>query len=212
MSEYYHIFKSNLERVDSLCSIYSKLKNDGFADSSGYKLTDMLRAATVLLHSSFEEYYRSILTQWLSSRGNESTLKDICLPSDAGKHAQKYSLFSLLEYKDRTIDDLFIESVHAYMSRTTFNSYSEICAWATKIRLELSGFSGSDNKYPDDIDKAVSRRHKIVHEADTSRNVEKQTSRISSITPGMVSQWREAYEKLVEFIDAQVDSWALQNT
>jgi len=207
MSEYFSIFHSNLERVDSLCSIYTKLKNDGFSDSTGYKLTDMLRAATVLLHSSFEEYFRSILTQWLSLRGNESTLKDICLPSDVGKHSQKYSLYSLLEYKGKTVDDIFVESVHAYMSRTTFNSYSEICTWAAKIRLDLGEISNSENKYYEDIDKAVSRRHKIVHEADTSRNDEKQTSRISGITPGMVSQWKEAYEKLVKVIDTQVDSW-----
>ncbi len=207
MSEHLSIFISNLDRVDSLCSIYTKLKNDKFPDASEYKLTDMLRAATVMLHSSFEEYYRSIITQWLPTKGNEAVLKDICLPADAGKHAQKYPLYSLLEYRDKTINDIFIESIHAYMSRTTFNSYAEISTWAQKIGLNLNEFVNSEIKYYEDIDKAVSRRHKIVHEADTLRGSENQSSRISPIKPGVVLQWKEAYKKLVEIIDSQVDSW-----
>ena len=208
MSEYLSIFNSNIERVDGLCNLYTKLKIDQVPDSNVYKLSDMLRAATVLLHSSFEEYYRNIITQWLPSKGNENTLNDINLPSDAGKRGQKYTLFSLLEYKDKTVNDVFIESIKAHMSRTTFNSYSEICAWGTKIGLNFRSFNDLETKYSDDIDKAVSRRHKIVHEADTLRNEEKQSNRLSPITPGMVLQWKTSYKRLVEMIDAQVDSWA----
>ena len=164
MTDYKKIFVTNLDRVDSLCNLYSKLKNEGENNAKDYKLTDMLRAATVLLHSSFEEYYRCVITHWLPIRGDEKTLESIVLPDDAGKKGNvKYTLYSLLEFKNM------------------------------------------ETKYYLDIDKAVSRRHKIVHEADTSRNGENE--RLNGIIPGNVIQWKEAYLLLVDAIDDQIEKW-----
>ncbi len=206
MTDYKKIFVTNLDRVDSLCNLYSKLKNEGENNAKDYKLTDMLRAATVLLHSSFEEYYRCVITHWLPIRGDEKTLESIVLPDDAGKKGNvKYTLYSLMEFKDQTIGDLFEVSINGYMSRTTFNNFSEICAWASRINLDLSEFKNMETKYYLDIDKAVSRRHKIVHEADTSRNGENE--RLNSIIPGNVIQWKEAYLLLVDAIDNQIEKW-----
>ena len=192
MTEYKKIFMTNLERIDSLCKLYSKLKDDGKGDAKDYKLTDMLRAATVLLHSSFEEYYRCVITKWLPIKGDKKALDDIVLPDDAGKKGIKYTLYSLMSFKDKTVNELFADATKEYMSRTTFNNFSEICAWATKIKIDLDDFKKNDDKYYSDIDKAVNRRHKIVHEADTSRNEGNSKERLTIITPANVIQWKKA--------------------
>ena len=213
MSEYLPIFNANLERVDSLCNIYTKMRNDGFSDGKDYKLTDMLRAAIVMLHSAFEEYYRNVIKQWLPTKGDKKTLETIALPVDAGKQGgTKYALYSLMDYKDKTINDLFVAAVNEHMSRQSFNSFEEICKWSCKISLDLSNFTSLPEKYYEDIDKAVHRRHKIVHEADTKHSGEKQTGRLNPIMPGTVLQWKEAYQKLVQVIDAQIDLWSENNT
>ena len=206
MTDYKKIFVTNLDRVDSLCNLYAKLKIEGENNAKDYKLTDMLRAATVLLHSSFEEYYRCVITHWLPIRGDEKTLDNIVLPVDVGKKGGvKYSLYSLMKFKDKTIDELFATSIKEYMSRTTFNNFSEICAWASRIDLNLDEFKKLETKYYQDVDNAVNRRHKIVHEADTSRNTEKE--RLNRIDSSNVKQWKEAYLALVEVIDAQIEKW-----
>ena len=213
MSEFLPIFNANLERVDSLCNIYTKMKDDRFSDGKDYKLTDMLRAAIVMLHSAFEEYYRNVIKQWLPTKGDKKALETIALPDDVGnKGTTKYTLYSLMDFKDKTINDLFLTAINEYMSRQSFNSFDEICKWSCKIGLDLSNFKSLPKKYYDDIDKAVHRRHKIVHEADTSRNNEKQTDRLTPIMPGTVLQWKEAYQKLVQVIDAQIDLWSENNT
>ena len=62
-------FNQNIQRVEALCKIYTLLQNDHKSQSE-YKNTDVLRSAVVLLHASFEDYFRTILIQWLPLKGN----------------------------------------------------------------------------------------------------------------------------------------------
>lgn len=201
MSDFKAVFDSNLQRVDSLIAMYSQVKGTEQSDKNkDYRFTDMLRAAVVFLHSAFEEYFRNIITVWLPVKGTKELLKSIVLPDDAGKNGVKYSLSDLLLYKDKTVGEIFQESVAEFMSRSSFNSYSEIYSWGTKIGLTFKSFDKQK-----DIDKAVQRRHKIVHEADIElRSTRKQ---IKGIKEADIAQWRQAYSELVEMVESQVDEW-----
>ena len=201
MSDFKAVFESNLQRVDSLIAMYSQTKGTEQSDKNkDYRFTDMLRAAVVFLHSAFEEYFRNIITVWLPVKGTKESLKSIVLPEDAGKNGTKYTLSDLLSFKEKTVGEIFQESVTEYMSRVSFNSYSEICSWGTKIGLTFGTFDKQR-----DIDKAVQRRHKIVHEAD----IELRSSRkqIKGIKEAEVVQWRQAYSELVEIVESETEGW-----
>ena len=103
-------------------------------------------------------------------------------------------------YKDKTVKELFQKAVYDYMSRTTFNSYDEICGWASKVGLNISTFTKA--KY---IEDAVQRRHKIVHEADLDNQSD--NNKLRRIKPTDVAKWRNAYSELVALIDAQIVAW-----
>ncbi|SEG33458.1 hypothetical protein SAMN04487934_11615 [Eubacterium ruminantium] len=201
MSANRDVFDRNLQRVDSLCAFYDQIKRDmKTGNNKEFKFTDMLRAATVFLHSAFEEYYREIITIWLPINGNRDSLKVINLPDDAAKNGTKYNLIDLLAYKDKTVEELFQESIYEYMNRTTFNSYKEICSLALKVGLDLSEFSMGK-----DIDNAVQRRHRIVHEADL--DIQSGKNKLRGIQGSEIVQWRNAYSELVDLIDAQIAEW-----
>lgn len=201
MSSNKNVFDNNIQRVDGLCDLYDLLISDKKTNKNkGHYYTDILRAATVFLHSAFEEYYRGVITAWLPMNGSKEALKVINLPDDAGKNGVKYHLVDLMMYKDKTVKELFQKAVYDYMSRTTFNSYDEICGWASKLGLNISTFTKA--KY---IEDAVQRRHKIVHEADMDNQSD--NNKLRRIKPTDVAKWRNAYSELVALIDAQIVAW-----
>lgn len=200
MSAYKENFDKNLERVKSLHSLYIKLKEEDLKDGKDYKLTDILRAEIVLLHSSFEEYFRSVLIEWIPIKASDETLKEIPISLKAGKKAEKLFLNDLAHYRGRTIDEIIQESVLETMQLKSFNNEGEIRSWCSKIGISLEKFDGMR-----EIDAAVHRRHKIVHEADTYRSANSQ--RLQSINPGNITPWIKAYEGLVKLIDDMITEW-----
>lgn len=200
MTSYKENFDKNLDRVKSLHSLYIKLKEEDLKDSKDYKLTDILRAEIVLMHSSFEEYFRSVLIEWLPIKASDETLKEFPISLKAGKKAEKLFLNDLAHYRGKTIDEIIQESVSETMQLKSFNNEGEIRSWCSRIGISLEKFNGMR-----EIDAAVHRRHKIVHEADTNRNSNSQ--RLQSISPGNVAPWIKAYESLVDFIDKTITEW-----
>lgn len=123
---------------------------------------DTLRGAIVLLHAGLEEFVRAIGRELLPDAG-EHSLDNIPLASDTPQlHAGKYQLGSLARHLDKTVRDLVRESVKLYLSRRTFNSASEICAFLEDCGVDASAFRA----YVDDIDALTKRRHSIVHQCD----------------------------------------------
>ena len=203
MTEQKRIFDKNIERVKSICNLYTALKEEDRKDKSAYTLTDMLRAAVVLLHSSFEEYFRNTITQWLPLKADRKILEEIPLPKDLGKNNVKYSLYELLSYP-QTLQELFDDAVSEYMGRKSFNNCKELYKWTKTVGMDISGFNNQSA-----FEAAVSRRHKIVHEADTNRT--NSGERLTPIKPGDVISWISAYENLVEAIEKQVEEWEKTN-
>lgn len=200
MSAYKENFDKNLERVKSLHSLYIKLKQENLRDSTNYKLTDILRAEIVLLHSSFEEYFRNILIDWLPIKASDETLKEFPISLKAGKKAEKLFLNDLAHYRGKTIDEIIQKSVLESMQLKSFNNEREIRSWCSKIGISLENFNGMH-----EIDAALNRRHKIVHEADTNRSDNGQ--KLQPINPGNVIPWIKAYEDLVNLIDGIITEW-----
>jgi hypothetical protein len=206
MTEYKKIFDKNIERVQSMSSLYVKLKEENKSDGKDYRLTDILRSAVVFLHSSFEEYFRNVLIRWIPVKASSETLKKIPISINAGKKPDKLFLSDLAHYRDKSINDVIKESVYEYMNLKSFNNQSDIRAWLDKIGINIGDFQKLS-----EIDKAVHRRHKIVHEADINKKPDSENERLSPIKPGDIKPWIEAYTELVNLIDNQIEEWETEN-
>ena len=164
-------------------------------NSNSYILTDILRAAVVMLHSSFEEYFRNVLINWLPQKASDETLKKIPISLYAGnKSPEKLYLSDLAKYSHLNIDVVINESISKHMALKSFNNTSEILSWLSKIDIKLDSFDKLDL-----IDKCVNRRHKIVHEADM--NKQNNAERLTSIKSGEIIPWIDAYVELVNLIE-----------
>lgn len=192
MSEYKKIFEQNFERIESLMNLYTFIKDEELKENTKeYRFTDMLRCAVVFMHSAFEDYYRQVLIERMTKDYNYNAIQDITLPKIRDK---KFQLKDLIVYKDKKVSEILDDSVKEKMHETSFNDYKDIVAWGEKVGLDLEGYNKQS-----DLNKAIERRHKIVHESD------RREERLTSIDPGMVKPWANAYLELIEIIDKQVE-------
>lgn len=190
-------FDNNLKRVESMCSIYMLIKQSlGNDKNQEYKYTDILRASVVFMHSSFEDYFRAVIIKKIIENGSRDSFDEIGLPAESRNKG--FKLKDLLEYKDLTVKELIEESVNGYMSKQSFNDFSQICGYAKKIGLDMSKYTEERT-----ISIAIERRHKIVHEADMKPNKKESLSNIRIDT---VKKWIKAYVELVDLIDSQINS------
>ncbi len=197
IEQYKQLFDRNIERVCSLRKTYNSLKNDEIKEGKEYKFTDILRAAVVMLHSSFEEYYRSVLGYVLPKICTEDDLKNMSFLGSAGNHKDKITLGGLIKLRDKTVDQLITESIHEALNYTSFNDYQDILSWSKKIKIDLSGFQEQEK-----LNKLIHRRHKIVHEADNAKNDDKYA--LTPIRENIVEEWIDIVCKLVDLIDEEV--------
>ena len=191
------LFNRNIERVCSLRKMYNSLKSDEGKEGKEYKFTDILRSAVVLLHSSFEEYYRSILGCILPKTCTEDDLKNMSFLGSAGNHKDKITLSGLIKVREKTVDQLITESIRESLSFTSFNDYQDIVSWSKKIKIDLSEFKDQDK-----LNQLIHRRHKIVHEADNTKSDDEYA--LAPIRENSVEEWIEVVRNLVELIDKEV--------
>lgn len=191
------LFNRNIERVCSLRKMYNSLKSDEVKEGKEYKFTDILRSAVVLLHSSFEEYYRSILGCILPKTCTEDDLKNMSFLGSAGNHKDKITLGGLIKVREKTVDQLITESIRESLSFTSFNDYQDIVSWSKKIKIDLSEFKDQET-----LNKLIHRRHKIVHEADNAKSDDEYA--LAPIRENSVEEWIEVVRNLVELIDKEV--------
>ncbi|NLV85370.1 MAG: hypothetical protein GXY60_12470 [Spirochaetales bacterium] len=203
MSKHKLVFDDNIKRIDSLCRLYKDLKTDKYkASGENFYLTDILRAATVLLHAAFEEYFRKTLIDWLPKKADEEDLKKIPISLYAGKKAEKLYLNDLAKYRNKSIDDVINESIIEDTKLKSFGSQQVIIQECKRIGIE--GLAG---KTLSTINDAVQRRHKIVHEADMTKDEEKGSTTNTGIQLSTVEKWKSAYQKLVDFIEENIETW-----
>ena len=191
------LFNRNIERVCSLRKMYNSLKSDEVKEGKEYKFTDILRSAVVLLHYSFEEYYRSILGCILPKTCTEDDLKNMSFLGSAGNHKDKITLGGLIKVREKTVDQLITESIRESLSFTSFNDYQDIVSWSKKIKIDLSEFKDQEK-----LNKLIHRRHRIVHEADNAKSDDEYA--LAPIRENSVEEWIEVVRNLVELIDKEV--------
>lgn len=177
----------NISRVRNLISIYeTRLAGDGPGRRSHNK-TDVLRAATVLLHASLEDCLRS-LAYWKLPLASREVLDKIPLKSVAP--ALKHSLGALAAHRGQRVDDVIKDSVNEYLERSNYNNTVEVAVLLESVGVDPGRV---DAGFPT-IDELMQRRHQIVHRADRDDAGGRGNHSVRSIGRWTVSNWTDAVE------------------
>lgn len=189
-------FALNIARVKNLVSIYRTQLAEPGRGRRGHQQTDVLRAATVLLHASVEDVLRS-LAYWKLPSAIPAALESIPL---VGGTATKFNLGALAAHRGKTVDDILKESVNASLERSNYNNTNEVGSALTAIGLSIAPVT----PFLPTLDVTMRRRHQIVHRADANPNIGRGNHRVTSISPANLDGWITNVEDLVAAILAQV--------
>jgi hypothetical protein len=171
----------NLTRAKNLVNIY-----ENYAPNKTKKVeyTDLLRAATVFLHATLEDFLRSIAA-WKLPSAEANTLNKIPLPL-AGKEkpVEKFSLGDLVQYREKRVTELIDLAVNTSLERSNYNNTNEITDLLRGIGITTDNVNSS---YPK-LTELMERRHQIVHRADRKP----ETGKVSRLRKGEVNSWIRA--------------------
>lgn len=172
--------RRNHERVRSLVGLAGMMIHTAGDEEIGQ---DVLRAATVLLHASLDDFLRTVAKEnW--PRLSRERLKLVPLP--AKRPGEKITFLDLRDLQGRTVDDLVRESVFAHLDATSFNQKNQVAELLGELGIPALGAKANDLK------PLMKRRHHIVHQADKDPDTEGNTE--LPIVDGDVELWLGAVE------------------
>jgi len=189
-------FALNIARVKNLVAIYRNQLAGPGQGRRGHLETDVLRAATVLLHASLEDVLRS-LAYWKLPVANAVVLEQIPL---AGGSALKFNLGALAAHRGKSVDEVIKASTDASLERSNYNNTGEVASLLQSIAINTVPLAG----YMATLDLAMQRRHRIVHRADANPNAGRGNHHVASIAPARLEHWTANTEQFVQAVLAQV--------
>lgn len=187
----------NIARVKNLIRIYDTHLSGSGSGRRNHQASDVLRAATVLLHASVEDLLRS-LAYWKLPAAASTVLDQFPLSSAAP--AMKYSLGALAKHRGKSVDDVIKESVDAYLERSNYNDTDEVATFLGQIGITVTAVN---HTFPL-LEELMERRHQIVHRADQNETEGRGNHRVRSLGTGTVNGWVENVEAFSSAILAQV--------
>lgn len=172
----------NLDRVKNLVLIYETYMAGEGSGRRAHHKTDVLRAATVLLHASLENLLRS-LAYWKLPMTGANVLDQFPLVGNAP--AMKFSLGALVSLRGKSVDEVIKNSVDAQLERSNYNNTGEVARLLTQIALNIAAVESTFSE----LDELMSRRHQIVHRADIDATGGRGNHKIRSIGVATVNRW-----------------------
>lgn len=122
---------------------------------------DILRAALVFLHATLEDFLRSVLA-WKLPESSRDEIDNIPLLGQTQKTPEKFTLGSLVTFKDLSVDKLIRKSIHDHLDKwVSFNNVAQINSALRTCGIDLGSFDYRT------LGSIMLRRHEIVHRADT---------------------------------------------
>jgi len=189
----------NLSRVENLTKIYNNTK-EGRGRKTAHD-TDVLRAAVVLLHASLEDCLRSIARWKLPLVNDQKVIDKFPFPSSkTGQRAEKVKLGFLLEYRDKSVEDLINQAIEEYLDRSSYNNLKEISSLIDSIGVGTQNV----NKEFLNLEAMMNRRHMIVHRADRDDSGGRGNHRVKSIGPLQLKRWIESVRAFSEALFKQL--------
>ncbi len=179
-------FQGNLGRVTSLVDLYdTRVSGSGRVPVAD---TDLLRAAVVFLHATLEDLLRSAL-DWKLPAAAPEHLADVPLVGcDKGGREPWCDLSDLARHRGKTVDDVLVESVTAYLDDSNFNHPGQIEAVLGRLSVSPAAL----NPYRSLLGPMMARRHWIVHRADRNDLAGSGQYAARSLSSTTVRGWRDA--------------------
>lgn len=191
------IFDKNFGRLNNLINLYQSL-SQGKGRKPAHSL-DILRATVVLMHSTLEDYLRSLLRWKLPDAGKERINK-IPLVGSAGRQT-KFELGELITYREKTVQQVVESSIQEYLNTQSYNNTTQVC-WA----LADIGINDLEKikTYLHSLESMITRRHNIVHQADRAENSGRGHHNFKSISLKQIEKWKRHLDKFVVEVNRQL--------
>ena len=188
-------FQANLARVQNILALYVEGSGKGRGRRRVHE-SDLLRAAVMLLHGTFEDLLRS-LAEWKLPTAKAEALAEI--PLAGTKRGARIDLQELAGFRGRTVDEVIADSVKEYLERSSYNHPGDVKMLLEKVGLSPKLVDG----YSLDLAAMMMRRHWIAHRAD--RNPEKGSGQhaAKSLSAQGVTRWINAVERCGQDILSQ---------
>jgi hypothetical protein len=163
----YTAFSRNMERVAYLLSLYRRETGTGSSGRRSVHASDVLRAATVLLHAAVEDLLRNIASWCIGKDSPPDVLDRIpLLGTTSGGEAKKVWLSALVPHSAMTVKELISASVRAhYANSETFNHRGDIVRLLQSCGLDPARVDAEVAT----LAEMIARRHEIVHHADREK-------------------------------------------
>jgi len=191
-------FDRNVERVRNLVSIYEKLAGRG-QGRRPVQSTDILRAATVLLHASLEDYLRATAERLLPLSAPES-LAEVPLVGTKFSRQPKFTLADLARHRQKSVTQLIQESVSESLELSTYNNTGEISRLLERVGVAAAKVSSSFA----DLDSLMKRRHNIVHRADANPDRGRGQHAALGINKGDLEHWLWAIPDFIDRLEQEL--------
>jgi hypothetical protein len=181
---------TNLRRVLALIDfVDSPLPKD----SPPQTKDDILRAAVVFLHATLEDFLRYIGSKYIPSGGEEILNKIPVIGSSNAVHSEKFFLGKLAKHRDKTVDQLIVESVEANLDKRSFSDTTDIAQLLDSVGVP----SDVVEKCYKSLSELMARRHEIVHKGDLKPTVNQEGERDPE--PIDASKVREWFDTILLF-------------
>ena len=175
-------FDDNIARVRNLVTLYTDALAGVGQGRRPVNSSDVLRAATVLLHATLEEFLRGI-SRWRLPDASEDALNEI--PLVGLQRADKFQLGRLSRHRGESIDDVITASIEKHLERSNYNNTTEITHLLESIGVDVQRVN---DLYPQ-LTELIERRHLIVHRADRDNHPGRGFHRTKSIGRQNILRW-----------------------
>jgi hypothetical protein len=182
--------RDNLARVRGFVDLYERTAG-AVAGRPSVQESDLLRAAVVFLHATFEDFLRSLATIRLPLAGAE-ILRLIPFAGGDGRRTT-LTLGDLHAFRGRTVDDVLRESVEAHLDQTSYNNTDDLARHLIQIRLDPALMQ----PYAAHLAALMSRRHHVAHRFDRNESTGRGHQRARSIGRIAVAGWIEDVELFI---------------
>jgi hypothetical protein len=194
--------EGNTSRVKSLLSVYRALAGRG-QGRRPVNSADILRAGTVLLHATLEDFLRAVERGRVPLAPRE-VLARIPL-TGTGARVERFTLGDLAAFRGETVTGVIERSVSEYLERQTYNNSADVVSALSRCNLD----SGPVRAFLPQIAELIDRRHSIVHRADRQEKTGSGYHKAKSIGTGHLERWLAA---VVPFVAAVLDQLRTSET
>ena len=164
-----------------------------------FAIDDIRRAIVVYLHATLKDFLRNLTASRLPL-GAVDVLRLIPFVGGDGLKTT-LTLGDLHSYRGRLVDEVIVESVGAYLDKTSYNNVDDLAKHLKEMGLRLTILP----PHAASLATLMARGHYVAHRVDYDDVEGDNQHRLHSITCPQVVAWYEAVSQLIGELRVEVD-------